>query len=97
MNLTTGWNDFWNTLTGGNGLGTVLAIVGVAIIVFFIAMYAWQKRRSGGGGGGGFPVMAVVLGLLLAGPALVMPVILSLLEALFQIVVNIIAVFAGML
>lgn len=87
MNLVGAWNTLWSQLTSGNGIGNLLAVIGVAIIVFFVAKWLWDRRR---GGGGGFPVMPTVLGLVLAGPSFMFPVILTLLDALLNFFIGLI-------
>lgn len=88
LNLVTSWNTLWAQLTQwAPGLGTFLSVVGLAIVLISIGKWLWDKRR---GGGGTFPTMAVVLGLVLAGPTVVIPVLLSIVQVLFGVVVNII-------
>jgi len=87
LNLLNAWNTLWAQITSwAPGLGLILAVVGLLIIVFFVGKWGWDKRR--GNGGGGFPTMALVFGLLLAGPTVVVPVILSILQVLFVVIVS---------
>lgn len=96
LNLVTAWNTLWAQLTSwAPGLGTFLAVVGMLVIAIFVGKWAWDKRRGGAGGAGGFPVMAVIFGLLLAGPTVVIPVILSIVQVLFAIVVSAIGWFTS--
>ncbi|MBN9214135.1 MAG: hypothetical protein J0J04_04840 [Microbacterium sp.] len=95
LNLVTAWNTLWTQLTAwAPGLGTFLAVVGMLVIVIFVGKWGWDKRRNSGGAGG-FPVMAVIFGLLLAGPTIVIPVVLSILQVLFAIVVSAIGWFTS--
>lgn len=90
LNLVTAWNTLWTQLTSwAPGLGTFLAVVGLLVIVLAVGKWAWDKRR--GNGGGSFPTMALIFGLLLAGPTIVVPVVLSILQLLFAIIVSAIA------
>ena len=78
VDLTSGWNSLLSAIQGatGNLLG-VLAMVGVAMIVIAILVWAYQRRK---GGVSGFPWMMVVLGAALASPAAVIPLLLTILE-----------------
>ena len=94
LNLVTAWNTLWAQLTSwAPGLGTILAVVGMIIIAVSVGKWFWDKRR--GSGGGGFPTMAVILGLLLAGPTVVIPVVLAIVQVLFSVVVSMIAWFTS--
>lgn len=89
LNLVNAWNTLWGQLTSwAPGIGTFLGVIGLGIIAWFIGKWAWSKRRGGGGGAGGFPVAALVFGLLLAGPTIVIPIILSILQVLFVVVAS---------
>lgn len=89
LNLVQAWNTLWNQVTAwAPGLGTFLAVLGLGIVVWFLAKWVWDKRR--GGGIAGFPIMTTIIGLILAGPAVVIPVILSIIQVLFTITVNLI-------
>jgi hypothetical protein len=89
LNLVTAWNTLWQQLTSwAPGLGSFLAVVGLGIVVVFLFKWAWSKRR--GGGAGGFPWMAVIIGLVLAGPTVVVPLVLAVIQVIFAIAVNII-------
>lgn len=93
MNLVTGWNTLWSSFTAGTGIGTVLAVAGALIIFIFVVKWLWDKRR--GQGGAPFPTMAVILGLILAGPTVTIPAILTLFQAVMDIVINIIKWLGG--
>lgn len=94
LNLVTAWNTLWTQLTSwAPGLGTFLAVAGLLVIVITVGKWLWDKRR--GGGAGGFPTMALIFGLLLAGPTIVVPVVLSIFQVLFAIVVSIIGWFTS--
>ena len=89
LNLQGAWSNLWGQITSwAPGLGTVLAVLGVLVITVSVIMWAWKKRRGGGGGASGFPVMAVIVGLVLTGPSVLIPIILTILQVLIAIVVN---------
>lgn len=71
------------------GVMTLAAVIGVILVVFGLVSWLWRKR-TGGGGLNGFPVMMVVLGGILAFPALLMGPALMLLEGLLNVFVSLI-------
>lgn len=94
LGLSAAWTNLWGRLTAwAPGLGTVMAVIGMAIIAFAVGKYFWDKRR--GQGGQGFPWMLTILGLLLCGPTIVIPVVLTIVQTLFTIIVNAINWFMG--
>ena len=94
LNLVNAWNTLWSQLTSwAPGLGTFLAVIGLLVVVAAVGKWLWDKRR--GNGSGGFPTMALIFGLLLAGPTIVVPVVLSILQVLFAIVVSMIVCFTA--
>lgn len=98
MDLVGGWNQLWSAITGGGNIGVVLAIIGVAMIVVSIVMWIIKKRGGGSGGGamGGFPWLPVVGGAILAGPTLTIPLILSIVQAIMQIVIALFTMIVGL-
>lgn len=96
MNLVDGWNKLVSVIPGG--LLAAMTVVGVAIIVIFVLKWVWDGRRGGGGTSmKTFPWMAVIFGAILAGPQLVVPALLSLLQALLIVGVTLFKWFAGLL
>lgn len=88
MDLVAGWNNLWGAVSGGGKLGVILAAVGVAIIVFAVLSWLWKKRNGGGGGMSGFPWMMILLGAILAGPSVVIPLILMIAQVIINIVIG---------
>lgn len=87
MNLVSSWTTLWARLTAwAPNLGTILAIIGMIIIIVALIAWGWQKRR---GQGRGFPWWATAVGLILAGPTLVLPAILGVLQAFVAIAIDI--------
>lgn len=87
MDLVGGWDNLWNGITGSSNIGLVMAVVGVALIAFFMLKWLWQKRN---GAGGGFPWIGVGLGAVLAGPEWLFPLLLRILQLIINIVVGIV-------
>ena len=94
MNLVGGWNQLISVIP--SGLLTAATVIGVGIIIVFIAIWVWQGRRGGGVSMKSFPWMAIIFGGLLAGPQLIVPAILLLLQALLTIFITLLTWFAGL-
>jgi len=96
VDLTTGWNGLMGLLP--SGLTLVMAIVGIALIIWVLLRW-WWKHRHGSQGGvmKGAPVIGILIGVLLAAPLVVMPVILTFLSGLIQIGSNILTAIGNML
>ena len=70
--------------------GASVAVVGVIIVLAAVFGFLWQKRRAGGGAGiSGFPWIAVILGGALAGPTIVVPALLAILQVLIVLAVSV--------
>jgi len=95
MNFVSGWNQLIGKIPGG--VLTVLTIIGVALIVIFVAKWIWGRRRGGGGGMSGFPWLAIIFGAILAGPTVTVPAILTILQALVNVVINLATWVGGLL
>lgn len=95
VDLSGSWSAFWRALPGGvSNLLNLLAIVGVALVAIAFIKWAWDRRRGmgggfGGGGGSQGIVGAVIVGIVLAAPNLVIPAVLSVLDLLIDAVVSI--------
>lgn len=97
VDLAGSWDKFWKALMGAGqvqGLFNVLAIVGVALIAWAIVKWAWDRRRGGGGGfggggGGGGITGALLVGVILAAPNLILPAVLNVLDLVIDAVVKI--------
>jgi hypothetical protein len=88
--VTDAWNNLMSVLGGAQGgIVWTLAVVGAFILVWSIGSWLWQ-RRKGGVTAGGFPVMAVLLGAVLMGPALLFPILFGLIDIIITIVANIV-------
>lgn len=89
-----GWNNLKSLIPGLDGLFSVTAVIGVVIVAWFIGKWVWDKRR---GTGGGFPLWPVIFGGFLAGPAVVIPVILTLASWFMTLLVQAIEFIGGLL
>ena len=78
--FTTGWNTLWGAVESAvPNLGTIMAVIGVAIIVLAIISYSWQKRRGGNfGQNTGALWGAIIFGVVMCAPSVVIPLLLTL-------------------
>ena len=81
VDLSGAWNTFWNAITSSAGpqLTNVLSVLGVALLVFTLAAYFWQRARNKGSDTGKL-WWAVAVGAILAAPGVVFPILLSIVD-----------------
>ena len=86
----------WNRLVGimPPTLLNILAVVGILLIVIGLGKWFWDRRR--GGGAQGFPWMMLILGGVLAGPRVFVPVILMLVQAIINVISALIKGVSGL-
>jgi len=78
LNWVAGWNRLISVVPGN--VLTFMTVLGVAILFISVVAWLWQRRKGGGAGMQGFPWIAVVLAGALAGPQLVIPAIIGVLQ-----------------
>lgn len=87
-NLSGAWDRFWGIVTGSSGvdtLFTILAIAGMLLIVGAVVKFLWEKRR-GGGGNSQAMVWSIIAGGVLAGPSLLIPLVLRIVDFVINLV-----------
>lgn len=84
VNLSGSWKSFISLIDGS--LLTLLGYMGIAIVVFGVAMLIWSKRR-GGGKTSGYIAM-IVVGAILAAPKALIPLALLMIDAVLNIINN---------
>lgn len=86
------WVDGWNRLISvvPSNVLTFMTVLGVLILVLAVVIWLWQRRKGGGGGMQGFPWIAVVLAGALAGPQLVIPAIIGVLQFIVGFVITVV-------
>lgn len=86
------WVDGWNRLIAvvPSNVLTFMTVLGVVILVISVVIWLWQRRKGGGAGMQGFPWIAVVLAGALAGPQLVIPAIIGVLQFVVGFVITIV-------
>lgn len=78
--LADSWGKIWGAISGSfGGLATMLAIIGLFIILGSVGKWLWDKRK-GGGGGMGKMAIPLLIGVILAGPGVIIPIFLRLLD-----------------
>jgi hypothetical protein len=95
MNFVGGWNQFISIIPAG--VQAVLAVIGVALIVWFVLVWVFKSVRGGGFSIKTFPWGAVVAGAILAGPMVTIPLILLIVQTIVTIAIAILTWLAGML
>jgi len=100
INLAGQWTALWTKINQGDWatLSQLMTWVGIVLIVFAVGKFLWDKRRGGGGGmgcGSTSVVVAVVIGGLLSGPEVIIPVVLTIADLLVNLVVRILPGGAG--
>jgi len=83
-NLSADWTSFWNTVSAASGMSGVLkllSIIGVVLAVGSLVGWLWEIRRQGGFRGAARShhklIFGFIVGLILAGPGLVLPIFLT--------------------
>ena len=84
VNFAGSWTTFWSSISGSlGGLTTLLAVVGMLLVVVAIITYIWERRRGATGGRGHSGVLwTIVAGMVLAAPNVVLPGVLTLVDFL---------------
>lgn len=89
VNMAGAWDTFWASIQSDGtviGLKSLMALVGMLIVVFSIAKWMWSKNKPNGGGGrNGTPqtvIWALACGVLLAAPNLILPPVLTILDTI---------------
>lgn len=90
VNLHSGWATFWGAITAGfPGITTLMTVIGVALVVFALLKWAWDRRRGGGMGQGSQPLWgALIPGSILAAPSVLFPLLLGLLDWVANIAIQ---------
>lgn len=88
IDLHDSWGKLWSAVTTGfPQLTGILTVVGVILLVAAVIKYLWDRRR--GQGGNHHPVIgAMLIGAVLAAPAFLLPVALTLLDGVMNIIAN---------
>jgi len=92
VNLSTNWSSINSSLTsalGGSQLSSMLAIVGTVLVVFAVAKWLWDRRRNQGGNHQAL-LYTLVFGGVLAAPDVIIPMLLSILDVVINLGINLV-------
>jgi len=90
ISLKAGWGTVWAAVQGavGTQLTTLMTGVGVILVVGSALKWLWERRRSGMQGGHSNLVWTTAFGMVLAGPNILIPVLLGLIDTVANIVIH---------
>lgn len=92
IDLVSAWNTFWNTVGGviSGPVQTTITVIGIGLILFTVVKYLWDKRR--GTGGKTSPIWwTLVFGGVLIAPQVLIPLLLSVLQWVINLVIKVVA------
>jgi len=77
INLVNGWNTVWTAVSSALGpLSTLLTAIGAILMVGSILGYLWERRK--GGKDHSKLMWTLLIGAVLAGPTLLIPMFLHI-------------------
>lgn len=90
VNLAAGWTTVWSAIQSaiGSQVTALLTAIGVILVVGAILKWIWDRRR-GGGGNHSHLLYTLLIGGILAAPDFIIPVILTILDTLINVIVSI--------
>jgi hypothetical protein len=90
VNFAGDWKSINTALNAalGSSLVSFLGVVGTLLIIFSALKYVWDRRR-GGQGNHTHLMWTLVIGAILAVPSVVMPAILTILDAIVNLFLKI--------
>lgn len=89
INLVTSWNTAWNDVSGPlSSFTNLMAVIGSVMVVFGVVGYLW-KRKRGGGGNHQKLIWTIVIGAILSGPSVMIPLLLTLIDYIVNAVISI--------
>lgn len=92
VDFVSGWEAVWGPLRSaiGGQVVTILAVVGVLIIVVAVLGHLWQRRKGGAFSTSHTLLVPVLVGAILCGPDVVVPILLNLLQSLINVVLGLV-------
>lgn len=90
VGFTRAWSNFTEAigLTFESKLGMILSIIGIAILVFSIISYFWQRRRGGVLGNLHSQTVPLIISACLVAPTIIVPILLFLAEVIVMVFNN---------
>lgn len=88
IDLTGGWDTIWGAVSSTDPtFFKVMTVVAVALLIGALIGFAWKKRN---GGGNTKPLLwTIVVAAILAGPQVIIPIVLNIIEVLIDLIANI--------
>ena len=93
INLAGSWTSFWAAIKNGwPDIAFAMAFIGVGLVVFALAKWAWDRRRGGSMGQGAQPLWgALIPGAIMMAPDVLLPLGLKMLDWIANIGLSLIA------
>lgn len=90
IKLKDGWAGLWGAVEKAMGtqFTTLLSIIGVALVVFALGKWLWDKRKGGGGNSSAL-IWTAIVGAALAGPQIVFPILLTFVDWIINAIINV--------
>lgn len=94
--LAGGWTTLWGALNQGefSKLMLIVTVIGVGLVVYAAGGFLWKKRKGGGGDSKGLWI-AVIIGAAMTSPNILIPVVLTILDLLINVIVAFVKTLAG--
>lgn len=96
IDFSGAWSRFWGAISGSlGGLADLLAVVGMLMLVGAFFGWLMQKRKGGGfSQGASGLVVTMLVGGILAGPNILIPIFLNLFDFAVNAAVSLIGTFS---
>ncbi|MHB8318078.1 MAG: hypothetical protein ACYDEP_02430 [Acidimicrobiales bacterium] len=89
-NLAGGWQTINNAIQSALGSGTtnLITLAGTLLVIVGVLGWLWERRKGGGSQGHQKLFWTIILGAVLAGPGLLIPIFLTLADFIVNAVAN---------
>lgn len=84
INLKSDWNTVWTAIGAGTGVSALMTAIGAFIVVASLVRWVWQRRSGQGGNGHRHVVINTLIGLVLMAPAALIPIALTVVDAVLN-------------
>lgn len=93
VDLAGQWSSFWERVNQGgwDRLSQLMTWVGIILVISAVVGWAWKKRHGGGGGGSQAVMWAAGIGAFLSAPQVVIPIVLTLVDLLANLVLRLLS------
>lgn len=88
VDFVSQWNTVWSAVNSALGpVSNLMSIAGTILVVFAAGKWLWERRK--GGANHGHLIWTLVVGALLLAPNIIVPVVLTILDAVINAVLGI--------